>query len=335
MASSAEWLLSSWLRSPSWWYWLGSWWAFLLLLDWLRKMGRALCRMVYPYWVAPVLWSRPRVLEHCSAGDWAVVTGATDGIGKEYALELGRLGLNLVLIGRNESKLDKVKAAFQDALGEQEVRTILFDFAVRDERGYGEIEAQLSGLPVSVLVNNVGQTYEELGPVGSVPDGERLAADLLRVNCLSATLMSRLVVTGMAGRGRGAIINICSVAASFNAPFLAIYGACKAYVAHLSRAMAAEYANSGLVIQAVFPYFVDTKMGRMKRNFAVPCPRHYARQALATFGRQSESFGCFSHSCQGESMSLLYQPLADCVMFYSLRNLMRRQQRKLARQKAQ
>ncbi|XP_052317744.1 17-beta-hydroxysteroid dehydrogenase type 3 isoform X2 [Oncorhynchus keta] len=88
-----------------------------------------------------------------SMGEWAVVTGGSDGIGKAYAFELAGRGLNVVILSRTKDKLDRVALEIGETTG-QKVKVVVADFTEDDM--YEHIEENLKGLNISVLVNNVG-----------------------------------------------------------------------------------------------------------------------------------------------------------------------------------
>ncbi|XP_037535983.1 testosterone 17-beta-dehydrogenase 3 [Nematolebias whitei] len=88
-----------------------------------------------------------------SMGEWAVVTGASEGIGKAYAVALAERGMNVVIISRTKATLDQVAEEIGEKTG-QRVKVIVADFSQDDI--YGEIEKQLKGLSIGVLVNNIG-----------------------------------------------------------------------------------------------------------------------------------------------------------------------------------
>uniref|UniRef100_A0A804LKF5 Very-long-chain 3-oxoacyl-CoA reductase 1 n=1 Tax=Zea mays TaxID=4577 RepID=A0A804LKF5_MAIZE len=185
-------------------------------------------------------------------GTWAVVTGATDGIGRAVALELARAGLHLVLVGRSPDKLARVAKELAAAAPACKVRSVAFDLAVTGDaarRGVARVAAAVEGRDVGVLVNNAGATYpcaayfhEVEGPVWEA---------VLRVNVEAATRITRALLPAMAARGRGAVVNVGSgssvVVPAF--PLYAVYAASKAYVDQFSRSLSVEYKQYGVDVQ--------------------------------------------------------------------------------------
>lgn len=232
-------------------------------------------------------------------GKWAVITGATDGIGKQYALELARQHINICLISRSKDKLIHVANEIQTRFP---VKThwIEADFSKGDEI-YKHIETELKGIPVGILINNVGRMYDYPDEFGNVP--EKLLSDLLNINMRSVTMMTRMVINDMKKIRKGAIINISSGSELQPLPYTCLYGASKVFVRNLTLALQQEYSKYGLVIQLVTPMFVSTKMNEysstvMRGNILIPNAEQYTKSALFTLGKTSRTTGYWSHGIQ-------------------------------------
>ncbi|XP_065197236.1 very-long-chain 3-oxoacyl-CoA reductase-like [Sycon ciliatum] len=227
-------------------------------------------------------------------GEWAVVTGATDGIGKAYAEEFARCGLNVFLISRTQSKLDQCAAELAEKFPDREFRTLALDFSGGAEV-YGPLQTVLPELDVGVLVNNVGMGYDYPMPYHEV--SEDLAARMVNVNVLSMAMMTRIVLPGMVERHRGAIVNVGSASGLVPTPFLALYGGSKAFADFFTRAMEAEYAGKGVTFQSVMPFFVATKLAKIRRpRIDAPSPTTFVRSAIRTIGVSSRTQGYWVHS---------------------------------------
>lgn len=229
-----------------------------------------------------VLWSMIRPSKVKSFGDWAVVTGATDGIGLAYCHEFARNGLNVVLISRTQSKLDDCAKDISKRFPKVQVKTIQADF---DTDCYMDIQKALAGVPVGILVNNVGRSYNHAEYLNLISD--ELVDSLIRLNVVSTTKMTRMVLQGMLERKKGAIVNVSSAAGVIHTgdPFYAVYSATKAYVDFFSRSLHLELASKGVSVQCQVPYFVTTKLAKIRRSsLTVPSPKGYAQAAVQCIG---------------------------------------------------
>lgn len=161
-------------------------------------------------------------------GSWAVVTGPTDGIGKAFAVELAGKGLNLVLVGRNPSKLHETSSSIQSKHGGIQVKNVVVDFSGDLDEGIKKIREAVEGIEVGILVNNVGISYPYARFFHEVD--EELLRNLIKVNVEGTTKVTHAVLPGMLERKSGAIINVGSGSATVipSDPLYAVYAATKA-----------------------------------------------------------------------------------------------------------
>lgn len=255
------------------------------------RVGYSFLKGIYSSFVAASLGLGVNLKKQ---GEWAVVTGATDGIGKAYAFALARRGMNLVLISRTPYKLQNVAAEINSKYS-KETKIIDVDFTKVDI--YERIQNELKGLDIGVLVNNVGMSYDHPEYFTQVDDD--LCTRLINCNIQSVSQMTRIVLPGMAERKRGLIINLASLSAVIPAPFLAVYAATKAYVESLSESLSVEYASKGVTIQCVLPGFVVSNMSKLKRpTLMAPTPDAFVRSTLKTTGIEKRTAGYFMHKLQ-------------------------------------
>jgi hypothetical protein len=184
----------------------------------------------------------------------ALITGASVGIGRELARIFAENGHDLVLVARSVEQLNQVAAECQ-SLGHISARVLPKDLSIPIAPREIFDELNCDGVTIDVLVNNAG--FGNYGPFAEVD----LDADLgmLQVNIVALTALTKLFLPGMLSRRSGRIMNVASMAAFQPGPFMSTYYASKAYVLHLSEAIASECAGRGVVVSALCPGPVKTE----------------------------------------------------------------------------
>ena len=123
-------------------------------------------------------------------GNWAVITGASDGIGKEYAFQLAKKGFNIVLVSRTQSKLETVASEIQSKY-KKETKIVAFDASTNAPENYQLLEDSLQGLPVSILINNVGASHSI--PVSFLDTTEEEMNQIITLNNIVTLKVPRLL----------------------------------------------------------------------------------------------------------------------------------------------
>merc|ERR1711934_125659 len=218
-------------------------------------------------------------------GEWAVVTGASEGIGAAYCEVLAKKGLNIVLISRSAEKLKSTEDKLKEKFPAINTRCIPFDLGKLDQSSVNESSIkELLSLDVGVLVNNVGISYEYPEYFAELSDDR--VQKLIDLNVVATTWMTKFILPGMLERKRGVILSISSAAGIMTAgsPLLAMYSGTKAFVERFSTSLAGEYSKSGVTIQTHTPYFVSSSMSKMKPNWMCPKPTVFAKASVAKIG---------------------------------------------------
>lgn len=176
----------------------------------------------------------------------AVVTGASSGIGEQFARQLVQMGYRVALVARRE---DRLAALAEELGGSDRAVVISTDLAVAEERDRLAARIEELGANVEILVNNAGYgIYQPFGDAGR-------DAELQQVRLLVEAVVDLMAryLPAMKQRGRGTIINVSSTAGFQPLPYNASYSAAKAYTLYLSEAVHAEAKDHGVTVTAVAP----------------------------------------------------------------------------------
>ena len=181
--------------------------------------------------------------------EYALITGASSGIGRELARQLAADGMNVVLVARDAEGLRQVAAEIER---ERQVTARVLPKDLRAPDAPREIfsELEAAGVDISVLVNNAGTcVYDEF--CESDLDAE---IEMIHVNVTALTCLTKLFLTKMLTRGSGRILNVASGAGLCPVPMVAAYAATKAYVLSLSEALAHELRGTGVSVTCLCPW---------------------------------------------------------------------------------
>lgn len=192
----------------------------------------------------------------------ALVTGASAGLGVEFARQLSKRGHALVLAARREDRLDALAAEVGNA------RAIAIDLSERDGAARLMADLETNGETLEILVNNAG-----FGLTGrfAEQDPARLR-QMIDLNCGALTELCRAVAPQMAQRRSGAILNVASTAAFQPGPGMAVYFATKAFVLSLTEALHEELRGFGVKVSALCPGPTATEFGEVA-GFGKPIPK--------------------------------------------------------------
>src|ERR1700742_2094545 len=175
---------------------------------------------------------------------WAVITGASSGLGAIFAEQLAKRGLSLVLTGRDEARLEVVKQKIGPST---HIELVVGDLGT--DAGVEDLIARLDGRVIDVLVNNAG--FGTHGRFAEIDAGREHG--LVAVNVDALVRLTHAVLPGMLARGRGGILNVASTIAFQPGTYQATYGASKAFVLSLSQALWAETRGTGVTVTALCP----------------------------------------------------------------------------------
>ncbi|QQO00597.1 MULTISPECIES: SDR family NAD(P)-dependent oxidoreductase [Pseudomonas] len=203
----------------------------------------------------------------------ALVTGASSGIGAIYAERLAARGFDLLLVARDEQRLQAAASKLRAEHGVQ-VEVLKADLTQKDD--VLKLEQRLrSDSSISLLLNNAGVAAEGLLANSDMDQTEKL----IQLNVTTVTRLASAAAAAFAKAGRGTIINIASVVALFPERFNATYSASKAYVLSLTQSLNAELDGTGVKVQAVLPGVTRTEIWERSGIDATQIPADMVMEA--------------------------------------------------------
>ena len=261
-------------------------------------------RWLWQYVWLPRQLQGPRLAERYGRGSWVLITGASDGLGKAFAQELAHYGFNLFLVSRTQEKLSRLQTELE-VLGVQ-VRTVCADLSDSSEHTYSRIIAAAQDVDLSIVINCVGVTVHRL--YADVPPATLRRLLSVNVNTTSivthTTLPLLLRHTATTG-SRCALLNVGSIVGRFYWPGTQLYGACKAFIDHLTVPLAFEYRHQ-LDVLSFQPTIMATAMATGTEPAAITIPpQAAAHAALSHLGRVVTSHGHWRHAMVAALFSIL------------------------------
>src|SRR5205807_6350249 len=192
----------------------------------------------------------------------ALITGASAGIGREFARQLSSRAQTLVLVARREQRLNELRDELRNRNAQLNVHAWVVDLC--DKTHLDELVRWLEGnkIEIDFLINNAG-----LGDYGSFATSDPERDDrIIQVNIVALTLLTRCLLPQMIARRRGTILNVSSSAGFLPIPGMAAYAASKAYVNSFSEALRAELGGTGVTVTALCPGSVHTEFGDVAKR---------------------------------------------------------------------
>jgi len=214
-------------------------------------------------------------------GEWALVTGASAGLGTEFARALARDGVSVALTARRADRLQALAAELERSHG---VRTqvVPVDLAAND--GADLLATAVAGLPIGILVNNAGIGYA--GRFDKL-DAERLRR-MVQLNCTAPVVLTSRLLPGMLQRGRGAVVVTGSIAGHQPLPLHGVYSATKAFDRFFGEALWADLRGTGVDVLVLEPGATATEFQVAAGEIAHEgdAPADVVAVALAALGKQ-------------------------------------------------
>ncbi|KAK4944103.1 hypothetical protein LTR10_016436 [Elasticomyces elasticus] len=257
---------------------------------------------------------------------WALVTGATDGIGRALCVELSARGFNVVLHGRNPSKLGRVRDELQAKHPQRRFRIVTADAASFVQADIERITDEVADVPLTVLINNVGGTGVLSSNFMHFEDTTPAEIDgVFSVNVLFALQLTRALLPQLQQQAP-TLIMTCGSQAHVGQPYIAAYSATKGALHAWTRALSAEQRAAGsqvdilgIVIGGTYTQVFEGD-SNFKPGLFMPTPDVVARAALARVGLgHSSVYAYFWHRVQTFCLDLLPTTVADSLVANILR----------------
>jgi len=188
------------------------------------------------------------------ADRWALITGASTGIGAEFARQLAARGMHLVMVARRRQLMEQLSEELHTRHGTR-TEIITSDLSVPDQPGQIVQTVADRGIMIELLINNAGFGY--VGPVDDVEP--ELMLKMIRLNISALTELTYRFLPEMLERGHGGIINVSSISGFQPVAFMSVYSASKAYALHFSESLWAETHDRGVTVLALCPGTTKTE----------------------------------------------------------------------------
>ena len=192
---------------------------------------------------------------------WVIITGTTSGIGLSFCRLFAKLGFNILMISRDESKLLQV----QKELSGVKVEYMCIDLSVKfDAANVARVKKFIDGHNVTVLVNNAGlnTSFPKMFVDNTVAEWE----SVLSVNCESLVRLTHMCLPKLIESNCGAVINVSSLFGELGGPLVSAYSGTKSFIDSFSRSLAGELKSTGVKIFCSLPGFVVTNMSKIRKT---------------------------------------------------------------------
>jgi len=262
--------------------------------------------------VAHLLPGQSLRLYGAKQGAWALVTGCTDGIGREFALQLAARGFGVLLVGRSETKLAAVAAEIESKSGGP-VKYQVLDFSDPRPQDWTSLRNTLSDLSISVLVNNVGRSHAV--PIPFTETSEEEIDSIISINVTNTVKLTQLVLPTLTRQKRSLILTMGSFAAEYPTPLLATYAGAKSFLKAWSKALGIELASKGVTVRLLNSYLVASKMSKIRNpSLTIPTPKDIVASTLSTIGRTDGEEFVFTPFWAHAFLHFLYQRIPETLL---------------------
>ncbi|EDO16490.1 hypothetical protein Kpol_513p6 [Vanderwaltozyma polyspora DSM 70294] len=255
-------------------------------------------------------------------GNYCVITGASDGIGKEFAFQMAKRGFNLILISRTLSKLETLQKEISTKYNVK-VEVLAIDVAKDSEDNYSAIKELCGKFPITALINNVGQSHSI--PVPFLETDEDEMRRIITINN-TATLMITQIIAPMiikttkesSKKTRGLILTMGSFGGLIPTPLLATYSGSKAFLQSWSSSLAGELKEHNVDVELIISYLVTSSMSKIRKtSMMIPNPKTFVASTLRNIGRRCGAQERYATITPYWSHALYQLAIVEAVGVYS------------------
>lgn len=272
-----------------------------------------------------------------------MITGASDGLGAEFARQSAREGFNLVLVSRTESKLQKLAEELSSKY-QIKCEIVAMDCSANRDADFAKLKAVTDKIEIRVLINNVGQSHDI--PVEFAHSDLKELDSIISINCEATLKITHLLLPRLKmAKGRALILTMGSFAGLTPVAMLATYSASKAFLAQWSGALEIELAKSKeyrhIEAKLINSYLVCSAMSKIKRpSFLIPSATTFVKSAVNKIGGWPHTHGAMTpywqHAIYQYIIGIAPTKVVDDISYSSHVNIRERALRKIARnQKSQ
>lgn len=215
-------------------------------------------------------------------GEWALITGASSGIGKEFAARFASLGMNLIIVARRKNRLDELAESLKQKYG-SEIISIQLDLS--EENFINKLNEEIGDREIGMVVNNAG--FGSRGEfINAEPEHE---IKMVKTNCVAPVILTHHFISPMIKRRKGAVIFLGSITAFQPTPLMATYSATKAFNLFMGEALWWELKKYNIDVLALNPGGTDTEFQRIAKAGKGPLPRtveEVVNTALESLGKK-------------------------------------------------
>ena len=187
------------------------------------------------------------------------MTGASSGLGTEFAYQLAKKGLDIILVARRKERLEEVAESIDNNFG-RETQIIVQDLSLQDS--VEMIKSAVGEREVGILIYNAGFG---LGGQFHTFENSRVS-EMVKLNCVTPVELAHAFLTQMIESGKGAIIFVASTAAYQATPYFSVYGATKVFNLFLGESLWEEYRKVGIDVLSISPGYTETEFHRVAGN---------------------------------------------------------------------